>query len=178
MIFTILGFLLIKSLTMYEIRKILEGKVSPFYSGSYGSIGSAIKKLLNEGLISYEEEIKNGRNKKIYSISLQGKKHFMAWLESDIPFSTQRDNVLNRMFFFGFLESIKQIDLLKKHIELLEESLKEYDEFQSEALKKRYTGTKKSIAKFQLKTLEYGIEQIKFDIKWYKKQIREIKENT
>lgn len=175
MIYTILGLLMIKCLTIYEISKTLKGKISPFYSGSYGSIQSAIKKLLNEGSIVYEEQINNGRNNKIYSITNIGKENFMSWLESDIPVFSKKDNTLNRLFFFGFLEKNKQIATLEKYIESLKERLIEFNEYEEEASNKKVSDSVKNIAIFQLKTLEYVIEQIKFDIKWFQKQINKLR---
>lgn len=177
MIYIILGLLMIRCLTIYEISKTLRGKISPFYSGSYGSIQSAIKKLLDEGSINYKEQIRNGRNNKIYSITDIGKENFMSWLESDIPVFGKKDNILNRLFFFGFLQKNKQTALLEKYIESLKERLIEFNEYEEEALNKEVPDSMKSIAVFQLKTLEYGIERIKLDIMWYQKQINKIKEN-
>ena len=69
MAFLILGLLMIRSLTVYDIKTILEKKISPFYAASYGSIQAAVRKLLKNEHVTFTEKVEKGRNKKVYSIT-------------------------------------------------------------------------------------------------------------
>jgi DNA-binding PadR family transcriptional regulator len=82
--FVILGLLMIRGLSQYDIRKALQQKVSPFYSASLGSIQAALKKLEGNGHIEINEVIENGRGKKIYTINHTGRQYFMDWMLSSI----------------------------------------------------------------------------------------------
>ena len=175
MVYVILGLLMIRKLTIYEIRGILEGKISPFYSGSYGSIQNAIKKLLANGHITFEERIENGRNKKIYSIKAEGEIEFYKWLEDDIHVSNLKDNAVTKVFFFGFLNKEKQILIIERYIKSLKASSNECNDYYDESLKKDIPAKLKEIAKFQFKTLEFGIGKIDFEIKWYQKILEDLR---
>ena len=62
--------------------------------------------------------------------------------------------------FFGFLEKDKQISILEKFVDSLKESLIEFNLFEEEARKKQVDDSLKTMAIFQFKTLEYGIDKI------------------
>lgn len=175
MIYVILGMLMIKNLTIYEVKNYLEGNLSPFYSGSYGSIQAAVKKLLANEQISFEEKIENGRNKKIYSITQKGKEEFHKWLETEIQVTKLKDNALTRLFFFGFLEKGKRIRLVEGYIKSLKNNIKEFSDFQNERLKKELPQHLNEIANYQMITLQYGIDHLEFDIKWYENLLNDMK---
>ena len=67
--FIILGILLFKDMTIYEINTSFKKGLFLIYSASYGSLQNAVKKLLKKEFITFRETVENGRNKKIYSIA-------------------------------------------------------------------------------------------------------------
>jgi len=84
------------------MSQILQGKVSPFYSGSYGSIQTALKKLTEQLDIVSESVIENGRNKKRYSITNSGKAQFQNWLETDFLVDNFKNDALTKVFYLDF----------------------------------------------------------------------------
>ena len=72
----ILGFLLLHSRTIYQLRERISQGLNLMYSSSMGSIQAAVKKLLNYQYISYEETVEKGKYKKVYSITDSGKLYF------------------------------------------------------------------------------------------------------
>ena len=74
--YIILGLLLFKEMTIYEMNSSFKKGLSLIYSASYGSLQNATKKLIKTEWIHFTQTIENGRNKKIYSISDQGKAAF------------------------------------------------------------------------------------------------------
>ncbi|WP_025025397.1 PadR family transcriptional regulator [Caldalkalibacillus mannanilyticus] len=62
--FVILGLLMIRQMSQYDIKKILQQKISPFFSPSLGSIQSALKKLMDNGHIELDEVVEGGRQQK------------------------------------------------------------------------------------------------------------------
>lgn len=159
--------------TIYEMSQILKGKVSPFYSGSYGSIQTALKKLTEQLDTVSESVIENGRNKKRYSITNSGKEQFLNWLETDFLGDNFKNDALTKVFFFGFLEKSKQINSVSNYITSLEETLIEYKTH------KEYPRTipieLEKVAFYQYQTLEYGIFQIELEIEFYKNLLMEVK---
>jgi len=176
MIYIILGLLMLRPLTIYEMSQILQGKVSPFYSGSYGSIQTALKKLTEQLDIVSESVIENGRNKKRYSITNSGKTQFQKWLETDFLVDNFKNDALTKVFFFGFLEKSKQISSVSNYIASLEETLIEYKTHKESP---RTIPTElERVAFYQYQTLEYGIYQIESEIEFYKKLLMEVKHES
>ncbi|MBI9014502.1 MAG: PadR family transcriptional regulator [Clostridiales bacterium] len=173
MIYIILGLLMLKPLTIYEMSRILQGKVSPFYSGSYGSIQAALKKLTEQLDIASESIIENGRNKKKYSITKSGKEQFMNWLETDFLIDNFKNDALTKVFFFGFLEKSKQVSSISNYLTSLEETLIDYKNHK--AYKRTIPIELEKVAFYQYQTLEYGIFQIESEIEFYKKLLKEVK---
>ena len=78
----ILGLLLLKNRTIYELRKRINDGLNLMYSCSTGSIQAAIKKLLQNGHVAVRETTENGKLKKIYSITEKGKTAFNGWVNT------------------------------------------------------------------------------------------------
>ena len=60
----ILGILMLRRMTAYEIRNIIKNNFKSMCSDSLGSIQSALKKLFELKMVTYEELVEKGVNKK------------------------------------------------------------------------------------------------------------------
>ena len=155
----VLGLLIIQSLTLYELNRAFKQGISMFYSASYGSLQITIKNLLNKGLIVFEEKVEKGRNKKVYSITEQGRAAFYQWMSGEIP---------SKVYFLGLIQNTEQ----KKHI-LLEILSKihrvqgELTEMNEEISRLEIPAFYRDIFKYQLKTLDYGIQSHSFARGWF-----------
>ena len=100
--FIVLGFLSLKSMTGYEIKKNFSFSFSFFSGLSFGSIYPALKKLEDKGLITMRMEIQDGApNRKIYTITEQGREEFLGQLRSPILLEKGKSTFLTRLFFFA-----------------------------------------------------------------------------
>ena len=99
--FLILGLLSEKSLSGYEIKKIVDIRFSFFWSESYGQIYPQLKKLSEEKLIKEIslDEIESGKTSKKYSITDQGRVELKEWLEEPVEKETVRYEILLKMYF-------------------------------------------------------------------------------
>ncbi len=174
--YVILGLLLIQARTLYEIKKVLDTKVSLFYSASFGSISSAITKLLEKQWISVQEQVEQGRNKKIYSIAPEGAAAFQEWLSSPIPGEKVKDHALTRLFFLGFLAPAERIALIAGHLARLEAQAAELAVFEAEAQSRPVEPAQQKLAAFQYLTLRYGQDYYAFSIAWFKRMLADLKE--
>ncbi len=76
----ILGLLIEKSRTGYEINEVFETVFKHFYKTSYGMIYLTLRRLSNEGLVEKEVVIQEGKpNKNVYHITEKGKKAFAEY---------------------------------------------------------------------------------------------------
>ncbi|HQO79408.1 MAG TPA: PadR family transcriptional regulator [Deltaproteobacteria bacterium] len=132
----ILGFLMDRRLTGYELRKAFSLSFSFFSGLSYGSIYPALKKMEKEGLITLEVQMQDGApNRKVYTITEQGRREFMASIREPFPLERQRYGFIMHLFFFSHLAPQERIRLAREHL-LSVQKVREELEHASPAIEK------------------------------------------
>lgn len=121
--YAILGLLTQKSMTGYELMQQFESVLTEFWSAKHSQIYPELKKLTEEGLLTYSVEISGTvLEKKVYTITETGHKEFADWLMQDeVMGATPRDVFKLRLFFSGHLDP-------KVRIELIESQLRQHEE--------------------------------------------------
>lgn len=181
----ILGLLMIKNSTIYEMHKSIETWLFNVSSNSFGSIQAAIKKLTAKEMIGFSEHVENSVNKKVYAITPKGREYFLSSVSS--PMRNKEKNMeLSKFFFMGFADQRIWVELIDAYIAELQKELDELEQNKNKLVpedgmdqafieSQRGKGVTdeitneriKNIALFQYATLELGIEQLKFQIGWY-----------
>lgn len=174
----ILGLLLLQSRTIYQLQKRINEGLNLMYSCSMGSIQAAIKKLLQNGYISVNEIIENGKLKKFYTITNSGKNYFTTWVNSPIDNSTNKNPELSKIYFLGFAEKETRIKLIENHIADLKNLCSVLNEVCKEGVKISSENKNNDILYFQLQTAMYGYDLMKFNIEWYSRLLKNIKGNN
>jgi hypothetical protein len=192
----ILGILMLRRMTAYELRNTIRDNFKSMCSDSLGSIQAALKKLLSLKMVSFEELVEKGVNKKRYAITDAGEKILMEWIKIPIDISKTKNIDAGKLLFMGYISKSEQKNLINKIILSLEEeytalkNLKESINFESERLeienylltdteyqkriknlnkKNNISENIKEISKFTLASLDYGIDAVDFNIRWFKK---------
>lgn len=178
MIYVILGFLMMKALTKYDIKNLLDRDISPFYAASYGSINHAIKKLLDLGYVEFTEVTTDGRHKKVYAIKPSGQEAFMVWLKEDIAFGKHSDDLSLKLFFYGFLTLKERIERLETYYMKQQEHYQAYSSFYKEVSKGTYPKEVADIATCQIMTLDYATHQLACDLEWLAAVLKRLKEEA
>lgn len=81
-----LGILALGDSSGYEIKKRFEGPLRRIHEPSFGSIYPALGRLTREGLVSCTVQAQEKRpDKKVYSITAQGRAHLKAALQRELP---------------------------------------------------------------------------------------------
>jgi len=120
----ILGILMESDASGYEIKKKLEKVFSYFYNASYGTIYPTLKKMENDGLITKQNIVQEGKpNKNIYTITEKGRQSFYRYLESDIQDVEIKSDFMIRLFFGKFAEPELVIKWIETGIQKTEQSL-------------------------------------------------------
>lgn len=112
----LLGFLMHKSMSGYDLKKAFSLSFSFFSGLSYGSIYPALRKMERQGLISQQLEIQDGApNRKVYTITEAGKRFFLDALKRPFAPEQPKSSFLMRLFFFAHLapEERKAIALMQ-----------------------------------------------------------------
>ena len=118
----LLGFLMSRSMTGYELKKKFSTSFSFFSGLSYGSIYPALKKMEKEGWLTLEVKIQNGSpNRKVYTITDEGRKVFLENLRAPFSLERPKDAFLARLFFFSHLPPEERLETAKRHLETVRE---------------------------------------------------------
>lgn len=199
----ILGLLMIKSFTVYEIRQVMRQNFSSMCSDSLGSIQAALKKLSQQGAVTSSEYVEKGKMKREYTITASGRILFLDWLKTPIDMSKSKNMELGKFLFMGYLPKKEQLEMLDLAIDGLEIELREFeavkasiqfaeeqqqvqayleqhDHLATELLEVSQTANlTESISQlgyFEMKTLEFGLDSARFQLNWFtdlRKQLSE-----
>lgn len=196
----ILGMLMVRGMTIYEIKNFINNNLDTMCSASSGSIHTAVKKMLEKEIIKVYEE----GNKKIYYITAKGREEFNLWIEQPMDIGKAKNIELSKLFFLGLSNPDKRVKLIEKYIDELKTERDKLlviykntkvntdeiissgmntiieNQWNEEGVKKNlYTGkimdTVSDIYKFQKATLQYGMASIEFEIAWYTNYLNEMK---
>ncbi len=131
--YALLGMLNKQSMTGYELMKLFEGALSEFWSVKHSQIYPELKRLTEEGMVTYQVEISgNVLEKKLYSITELGKKDFMDWLGKPHKMkSTPKEEFRLQLFYSSALTPERQIYILQDQLEQHQIRLKHLKESQS-----------------------------------------------
>ncbi|TQW48753.1 helix-turn-helix transcriptional regulator [Clostridioides difficile] len=108
--YIILGFLMEKELSGYDLKQIMSESTSYFFDASFGSIYPALKRLETKGYIHYHEVIDGNKLKKLYSITNTGKEVFLEWLKKPINFSKTNRELLAKFVETNRINKFVSID--------------------------------------------------------------------
>jgi len=189
----ILGLVLIKKCTIYELKKAIATNLSSMSSNSSGSIQAAVKKLLTEKMIAYTEFVENSVNKKVYEVTENGRAHFFASVSK--PMLHKEKNMEHAKFFFiRFAPATERIGLIDAYIAELKKGKADFERIRdnspdNETVVTGYlqyleaTDSEESfrtmlglnsaadgvrdIAAFQFASLELAIAKVDFEINWF-----------
>ena len=138
----ILGLLTYRPLTGYGLKKIFDKSISHVWAASLSQIYRELSALEKKGYVSSTIKKQEDRpDKKIYSITEEGRKAFQEWLKdfSGTFSSPKRDEFMLKIFFGSKLEKeqliteFRQFILQKKqYLKVLTEIGKNIGEYRSE----------------------------------------------
>ena len=169
----ILGLLAHEDLTGYDIKKQIDGAISFFWKGSFGSIYPALGEMEKQGLVKRKKSDKSsGKEKIVYQITKDGKETLKAWLNDEKAINDLKYETLLKMYFGG----IQDRSVTIRNIEIFEQQVKE----NLEALK-FYKGNLEKVLDNEdhvhyYLTVLFGIETYEAYLKWCNKAKKIMKE--
>jgi DNA-binding PadR family transcriptional regulator len=191
----LLGLLMIKASTVYEIKKAIEKTFTSISSNSVGSIQTALKKLLADCMVTFTETHENGKNKKIYELTDKGKAYFFENVSKPMLYK-EKNMELAKFFFMGFAPKSVRIELIEAYIFELkieksklekialsskdaQTAVEDYTRYLDESGKthnfkealnsESLLDSLQNIALFQYATLELSLAKVDFEIEWFEK---------
>ena len=198
----LLGLLMLKEMTVYQLKAMIAENFTAMCSDSMGSIQAALKNLLSNGLITCSAVKEKNVEKKYYRIKENGRKEFLMWLQNPIDMSQGKNTELGKLLFMGILPNDKRVELISAVIKNLESELTYLKQILDvnkdvEANKKDLldyyadnpdyaaallsAGKSKNIAqsfsdihKYEMLTAQHGADLVQFHIKWFKELQKKI----
>jgi DNA-binding PadR family transcriptional regulator len=122
--FVLLGLLQEENLSGYEMKKIIDIRMSFFWQESYGQIYPELNKMVKEGLVEIsntESESNIKREKTRYKITSRGHEEFEKWMGKE----NEKDTVRSEFLLKLFLSTTKNAEEMRRHIERFKEQSKE-----------------------------------------------------
>lgn len=110
----VLGLLLLRAMSLYDVLRAIESGISLFYAASAGSVKRALDQLLDRGDIVVASEESTGRKRKTYAITEQGEATFREWLRADLEAGNVEAVVLPRVYFLEFLTPEERVEVLER----------------------------------------------------------------
>lgn len=183
----ILGILILKQMTIYELRSTIRTSFSSMCSDSMGAIQAALKHLLADGLITVEARTEQGVHKKYYSVTDAGLLAFAAWVGQPLDVTRAKNQDLGRLLFMGLVPADERPALIKAVIEALEQELADLRTVLRHATEEQVSGldpeylahtctlnqtrsleeSMGQIRTFELLTLQLGIDTTEFHLQWF-----------
>ncbi|MFW0787983.1 PadR family transcriptional regulator [Gordonia sp. CPCC 206044] len=102
--------------TGYEIGQQFDRSIGYFWSATHQQIYRTLKKLHTDGLVSFESVAQDGRpDKKVYTISDEGRKALSDWAVSPTPLQPLRSDIGVKLRAAEFGDLAAVIGELKVH---------------------------------------------------------------
>ena len=171
----ILGLLLLSGRTIYQLRDRIDKGMNLMFSSSMGSIQAAIKKLLGSGYIAFTEIVENGKYKKVYHITDNGRTYFLQWINSPMEDTAPKFPNLAKVYFMGFAQQENREKSILQQLEHLKQQYALLDAICSEGAAMEVPQEYADILKFQLQSALYGRDLIKFIIDWFENLLTQIR---
>ena len=116
--YAILGMIHQRPMTGYDLMQEFESTLNEFWSASHSQIYPELKKLTQEGSISFIEQFSDkGPNSKLYSITQKGTQDFLTWLTKDEDImKTPKDSFRLRVFFSKDMDPAMRKDFFEFHL--------------------------------------------------------------
>ena len=174
--YVILGLLLYKNRTGYQISKTMNRSTEFFWHASQSQIYPSLKKLKSEGLVDIEHVWEKSKVAKIvYSITDKGRDVLVKWLRKTPDIHQLKDEFFFQLFFSKDL--ICDEELLKKirhEKEYHQHKLAKYLVYKEKYLERKTN--KSDIGRYL--TLMYGIKWEEMSIEFFQYTEQCIKESS
>lgn len=167
----ILGLLLLRPMSLYDLIRAFEAGISLVYSASSGSLKRALDGLLDRGHVEVESVEGAARGRKVYRVTDAGRAAFRDWMRSEVSESDAETASLSRLFFLGLLTEPERSDVLA-HIESrLAADLARLEALGLEVDRADVPPELAEVATYQKATLDFGLASHRFALDWFRRAL-------
>lgn len=176
----ILGFLKMKPLTGYELKKLFDTSVGYFWWAEQSQIYITLKKMVKDGLVEVvRTEPSRVLDKKIYALTPKGEEMLQEWLSSDIEDSNIKSGPTLKCFFLGEGEPEKSIKVIDNYIEQQTKALEFYKNLENEIGEeyRKFLNLDKSSKEYRINafTVRWAVKRTEAHIEYLQELKEELK---
>ncbi len=156
--YLILGLLTERPMSGYDIRKSISGSMGLIANVSYGSLYPALHRLLEDGAVTVEVELQDGRPpRKVYSITDDGRQEFERWLRQPAGADQVRREFLLKLWLGKTLAPEELTNLVEHRRREVESNMARLNEMRNQVGDKAVTYTW---------VLDYFAEMYQAELRW------------
>ena len=172
----ILGFLNYKSLSGYDLKKILDTSVQHFWAADQSQIYRTLARLTERGWAEMEVVEQNERpDRKVYTITEAGREELRRWLVTPIRPHKPHSAELVQVFFAGQLSDEEILAMFERSAEQVRAGLAHYEQIPQQA--EAYAEYVESPREFfcWMLTLDAGFRSAQAHLAWLEDVIQRIR---
>ena len=169
----VLGLLMEKELSGYDIKIVFEDVFTHFFDGSFGMIYPTLRQLENEGKIKKEVVMQEGKpDKKMYVFKDERSEELYQYMQTPVEKDVLRSDFLMRMYFGNYSDDVTIKKWIKDEIERKEAYIAD--------LRLKYEKWRVGITFVEEISLDVGIASYSAQVETLKKKLEELeaKENN
>ena len=122
--FAILGLLTRQPATGYDIKRDFDRTIGYAWNAHDSQIYPELRRLEADGLIRSEPARHDGRRRRTYRVTAEGRKALRVWLAEPAGRGFQRDEFLLRLFFLQHVTPEERARVLGLEVDRLEDELR------------------------------------------------------
>lgn len=172
----ILGLLILKPMSLYDLVGAFRSGISLFYSASTGSIKRALDSLIADGYVEVGPAESSGRGRKAHMITPAGRQHFHDWMVSELTGGSTETAALSRLFFLGLIDADERPAVVRQIEARLEREIAELDEVREQISSQDVPEEWREAARYQRATLDYGTASYGFALNWFREALSSIEQ--
>jgi len=175
--YAILGVLSIsqKPGSGYDIKKACDRGISFFWNENFGHIYPVLRQMEQDGVITKTVEENPGRPQRhVYSVTAKGHDELIAWLLRPVEHTPQRLELPLKLTFAKMIPAETTLKELERVMAEHQKSLAEFRQIEEQFIADEKNRRDQGYP-YWLSTLQYGIYDAEFRIKWCQETIDRIK---
>jgi Predicted transcriptional regulators len=173
--YVILGLLRDEAMTGYELKNIIDLRMSFFWQESFGQIYPELNAMVQDGLLENKDSPKSDNRGKIkYFITEKGRQIFNDWMSEEYEKDTVRCEALLKFFLADDNNKMDVIRHLEKYNLKSRETLELFQSYQDALSEIKDVHNHK----YMLRMLDLGIRQQELICDWCQSYLLDLKHNN
>jgi PadR family transcriptional regulator, regulatory protein AphA len=163
----VLGFLSLRPLTGYDLKKYFDASVRHFWTADQAQIYRALSQMADEGLVQVHVIAQDSRpDRKEHHITPDGLAELDEWLRSPLEPQAIREPFLVKVFFASRLSPGDQVEMLDARIAAADRQLDALRRIGAQASATPEQGQAAIEGLLTTATLENGVRHVVTELEW------------